>query len=177
MNITQSNVLSNELPTNFDIPNTVEGIRDFLNKRERLTASVVNAKENGKYELQELQTAQQWFTATTSGALKSNAVFRLTFDLVALNNNVPIPVGATTLTLAPNSAPPLLPSSINIPNSISPVHGFGAANNGTNFYFINDPNLYIRTNVWSTATQQIIIQNNTGATLTYAVWVLEYMKF
>ena len=177
MNITQSTVLSNELPTNFDIPATIEGIRDFLNKRERLTASVVNSKETAKYEKQELQTAQQWFTATTAGAQKSNAIYRLTFDLVALNNNVPIPVGVTTLTLVPNSAPPLLPSSINIATNIRPVHGFGAALNATDFYFINDPLLFVRTNNWTSLAQTITITNNTGSDLSYAVWVFEYQKF
>lgn len=167
-----NNTQSPYLPPEFDLDKDNDNWRELISLRERSTANIINIKENAQYEKRELLTAQQWFTSNVMGAYKSNYVFRLTFDLVALNGG-PIPVGTTTLTLTPATQP----SSINIPNNLVPVHGFGAANNGANFYFINDPNLYIRTNVWSNASQQIIITNNTGANLTSCVWVFEYQKF
>jgi len=163
------------LPPEQDFPDESELFREILSERERLTATIINIKENAQYEKLELLSGQQWFTSQVDNAIISNYVYRLTFDLVALNSGIPIPVGVTILdlvVLAPNGQP----TPINIATAIQPVHGFGAANNGTNFYFINDPLVFIRTNVWSNASQQIIITNNSGAPLTQAVWVFEYMK-
>ncbi|MCQ6468460.1 hypothetical protein NPN14_24855, partial [Vibrio parahaemolyticus] len=86
--------------------------------------------------------------------------------LVALNGGVAIPVGVTTLDLVLLVNPQ--PAPITIPTAIQPICGYGAANNGANFYFINDPLVFVRTNVWTNASQQIIITNNSGATLTQA---------
>lgn len=167
-----ANSQSSFLPVEFDITSNDQLFRELIAKRERLTATLLNIKENAQYETIELLTGQQWFTNNTTGATRTSYVFRLTFDLVALNGGN-IGPGTTTLTLSSSTQPP----SINIPNSIQPVHGFGAANNGTNFYFINDPLVYVRTNVWSSGSQQVIITNNSGSPLTQAVWVFEYIKF
>lgn len=160
------------LPPEQDFPEDSKLFREILSSRERLTATILNIKENAQYEKVEILTGQQWFTSAASGATKTSYTIRLTFDLVALNGGVAIPIGTTTLSLSTSTQP----AKINIPTAIQPVHGFGAANNGTNFYFINDPLVFVRTNVWTNATQQIIIQNNSGATLTQCVWVMEYIK-
>jgi len=166
-----NNTQTNYLPPEVGFGSDEKMLKELLEKRERLTATIVNLKENAQYEKRELITGQQWFSATSGGAIKTTYTFRLTFDLVALNGGA-IPVGSTSLTLSSST----LPSSINIPNSIQPVHGFGAANNGTSFYFINDPLVFVRTNVWTTGSQIITITNNTGASLTQCVWVMEYFK-
>jgi len=36
--------------------------------------------------------------------------------------------------------------------------------------------VFVQTNIWTNGAQQIIITNNSGATLTQAVWVTEYIK-
>lgn len=162
------------LPPEQDFPEDSDLFREILAGRERLTATVLNIKENAQYEKVELITAQQWFSAIVSGAIKTAYSFRLTFDLVALNGGVPIPIGVTIFDLVLLVNPQ--PAPINIPNAIQPLHGFGAANNAANFFFINDPLVFINTNVWSNASQQIIITNNSGATLTQCVWVFEYLK-
>jgi hypothetical protein len=168
-----SNTQSSYLPPEQDFPEDNDIFREILSNRERLTANILNIKENAQYEKNEIITGQQWFSQITTGAIKTTYTYRLAFDLVALNGGVAIPIGITTLTLSSSTQP----ASITIPTSVQPVHGFGAANNGTNFYFINDPLLFVKTNVWTTGSQQIIITNNTGATLTQAVWVFEYFKF
>lgn len=166
------NSISSFLPLEQDFPEDNKLFREILAARERATASTVNLKENGSYEKVELLAGQFWFTTNTSGAMRPTYVYRLTFDLVALNGGN-IGAGATTLTLSAST----IPAAIKIVNSIQPIRGFGAANNGTNFYFINDPLLFVRTNVWTNVSQQIIITNNTGANLTQCVWCFEYFKF
>lgn len=173
MSFSPASSQSSFLPVEFDISSNEELFRELIAKRERLTASIVNIKENAQYEKRELLTAQQWFSSYASGALKTNYSYRLSMDLVELNGgNIPNGV-TTTLALSSSTQPPL----ISVPNSIQPLHGFGAANNATNFFFLNDPLVYVRTNVWTGALQQISITNNTGAALTQAIWVFEYLKF
>jgi hypothetical protein len=165
------NTQSPYLPPEQDFPEDNKLFREILSNRERITATILNIKENAQYEKREIITGQQWFSSVVSGAIKTIYIYRLSFDLVALNAGA-IPTGTTTLTLSSSTQPAL----IMIPTAIFPVHGFGAASNGTNFFFINDPNVYVETNVWTNTTQQIIITNNSGANLTYCVWVFEYSK-
>lgn len=160
------------LPPEQEFPEDSVLFREILSQRERLTASAMNLREIAQYEKTETQTGQQWFSTITNGALIASYVFRLTFDLVALNGGVPIPVGTTTLALSSSTSPAL----INIPTTLIPVNGYGAATNASNFYFINDPLLFIRTNIWTNALQQIIITNNTGSALSQCYWVFEYIK-
>ncbi len=60
-----SNARSSYLPVEFDIPSD-DRIREFISKRERLTADILNIKENANYELNELITAQEWFSTQAS---------------------------------------------------------------------------------------------------------------
>ena len=173
------NSVSSYLPPDISLPEDGRLSSELYSKRERLIANLLNIKENAQYEKDELLSGQQWFTSQTSGVLESNYVYRISFDLTRFNApftpSVPVPVGLTVFTL--NADPTVTqPISINIPTNIFPVHGFGAASNGTNFYFINDPLLFIRTNIWTNALQQVIVTNNTGAPLTWCVWVMEYIK-
>lgn len=172
MTYAPANTLSNYLPIEFQVEGNEEFFRQLIAERERLTATILNVKESSQYELIEILNAQQWFSTSSATTKTTSYAFRLTFDLVALNAGVAIPGGVTTLALTATTQPPL----INIPTAIQPLHGFGAANNGTNFYFINDPLVFVRTNIWNNVTQQIIITNNSGAALTQAVWVFEYLK-
>lgn len=160
------------LPTEQDFPEDNKLFREILSQRERLTASSVNLREIAQYEKTEIQTGQQWFTTITNGAQITSYVYRLTFDLVALNGGVPIPIGTTTLALSAISSPSL----INVPTNIQFVHCFGEGFNGTNWFSVGDPNFYIRRNNWTNVLQQIIITNTTGATLTTCTYVVEYIK-
>lgn len=179
MTLGPPNTQSSYLPPELDFTVDERLFRELVSKRERLTATLLNVKENAQYEKRELLSGQQWFSQQVSGATKTNYVYRISFDLTTFNApflpRVPVPIGVTTFTL--NASPTVTqPTSINIPTNIFPVHGFGAAINGTNFFFINDPLLFVRTNIWTNALQQVIVTNNTGAPLTWCVWVMEYIK-
>ena len=81
------NSQSSYLPPEFDIPANVEGLREFINQRERLTGSIVNVKENGNYENFEILTAQQWFGTTAGLPQVKRYTFRKVIDFGALPNN------------------------------------------------------------------------------------------
>lgn len=75
------------LPGDFDLPSNVEGIRDFVLKRERLTSSILNVKEIGQYETIELLNAQQWFsTEVPTAPRKTRYAFRKVIDFGTLPN-------------------------------------------------------------------------------------------
>lgn len=163
------------LSPNQEFPEDPNLFREVLTIRERNTANILNVKENSRYEKVELITAQQWFTASNFGALSSNSIFRLTFDLIAFNGGVAIPIGITTIALQANPAV-MTPILISYVNGLNPVHGFGAATVGTKIYFVNDPLIYVRFNNMSPTVQSVEITNNTAAPITQMVWCFEYWK-
>ncbi len=88
MTFAPSNALSSYLPVDFDLPREQGGMHDFVNKRERLTATILNIKENGNYENSELLTAQQWFSTQAAGVTRQTRYsFRKVIDFGALPNN------------------------------------------------------------------------------------------
>ena len=178
MSIAPANSQTAFLPAEFQVEGDEQFFRQLIAQRERMTSSIVNIKEIAQYELRELLDGQQWFNPGTTQASSQTATrqsrygYRTTFDLVAFNGGAPIPAGATTFTLTATTIPPLIPFA----NSLIPTDGYGAATNATDFYFINDPLLFVRTNLMTTVTQTITITNNTGSDLTQAYFVFEYLK-
>jgi len=167
-----ANSISSYLPPEQDYPEDNKLFREILSNRQRNTADIVNLKENAQYEKNEMLTGQQWFSAPSEGAVVTSYTYRLAFDLVQLNGGSIANGGATTIPLTASSTP----AAINIATAIQPTRGFGAASNGTNIFFINDPSVFVKINIWTTSSQNIIITNNSGASLTQAVWVMEYFK-
>lgn len=165
------NAISSYLPIEFDMPPDEEILREILTQRERLTASIVNLKENANYELQELLSAQQWFTPTavptTSQPVIKRYGYRTTIDLVALNGG-PIGAGATALTLSTST----IPQAIMGYKFPLPSHGSATAADGTSI-FLNDPSVYVR---FVSSTNTITITNSYGSNLTQCYFVLEYLK-
>jgi len=93
-----ANSQSSYLPPQFEIPKTIEGIHEFVNKRERLTGTILNVKENGNYENNEILSAQQWFSVEPAGsAIKTRYAFRKVIDFGPLPNNTikSVPHGLT----------------------------------------------------------------------------------
>ena len=173
-----SNSASAFLPTEVQFSEEPKLMSELLSKRERLTATCLNIREIAQYQTVEVRTGQAWFnTSTISLTAQNRQGFRLTFDLVAMNLAQfligTIPPGVTTLTLTTTT----VPKSIQIPTGLIPTDGYGACTNATNFYFINDPLVFVRTNIWTNGSQTITITNNTGSALTQAYWVFEYIKF
>jgi hypothetical protein len=85
MTFSPVNTQSSYLPVAFQLPKEDDMFYDFISKRERLTASILNVKENGQYETQEYLTAQQWFNTSTAGLTK-RYTFRKVIDFGALPN-------------------------------------------------------------------------------------------
>jgi hypothetical protein len=154
-----------------------ENLLDDLLKRERLTASILNIKENGFYEKLEMITNQLWFSRIVGGAIVSNYTFRVTFDLVALNGG-PIGPGLTTLTLTATTQPPL----IQYATTLIPTHFFGAATvSGPLLLPLPYPaaagnNIEMWFDITNPAAQSFNIDNAYGSNLTQAYAVIEYIK-
>ncbi len=155
--------LSSYLPEQFELPKDLEMFRDFVAKRERLTASILNIREIGSYEKVEQLTAQQWFSLTNAPR-KPRYTFRKTFDLVDLNGGV-IPAGPTTL---PHDI-----LGISIPTRI-----FGTATASGNYLplpFVNQTTLGNNIEIFFDNTN-ININNGYGADLDQCYVTFEYIK-
>ncbi len=174
MTFAPANSISSFLPIEFQVEGDEQFFRQLISERERLTASIVNVKENSNYEMTELLSGQQWFTSNIGGQLNPNFGFRLSFDLVALNGGS-IPNGTTVIAL-PTSTATGVPIVISYANGLIPLHGFGAATIGTTYYFINDPQIFVRYTNTSTTVQSVTVINSTGSSITQMYWVFEYLK-
>lgn len=81
------NARSTYLPLEFDAPEDDIGKAEMNADRHRLTANIVNVKENGTYETNEVLTAQQWFSVESPGtAIKTRYTFRTVVNFGALPN-------------------------------------------------------------------------------------------
>lgn len=169
------NAQSAFLPPEQDYPDDNKLLREILTNRGRLVSNIINVKETAQYEEREIITGQQWFSSIVSGAIKTNYGYRLTFDLVALNGSSIANGGTTTIAL-PTDPTIGTPTAIAYANGLIPLDGYGAATNGTTYYFINDPLVYVRFTNTSTTVQSVNITNNSGGVLTQCYWVFEYLK-
>lgn len=162
------NTQSSYLTVDFELTNNKELLNELISKRERQTASILNIKENGQYELVELLSAQQWFSTNAAGQPnKPRYGFRTTVDLVALNGGN-IGAGTTNLTLTATTIPPAINGWVNtLPG------GGGATATDNQRFFLNHPQVYVSFN---TTTQIISITNNYGANLTQCYVDFEYLK-
>lgn len=169
------NAQSAFLPPEQDYPEDSKLFREILTNRGRLVSNIVNVKETAQYERREIITGQQWFSSIVSGAIKTNYGYRLTFDLVSLFG-APIPNAATTVIPLPTDPTVGTPTAIAYATGLIPLDAYGAATNGTTYYFINDPLVYVTFTNTSTTVQTVNITNNSGGALTQCYWVFEYLK-
>ncbi len=163
------NSYSSYLPVEFDLPKEAEAQRQFMNKRERLTASILNVKENGNYEQHELLSAEQWFTSIINGVSVGKFGFRFTFDLVQLNGG-PIPPGVTVINLA------LVTPPISITGITYPLPSYGSGTIAGPIYVFTGTDFNVTFDNTNPAAQLITITNNTGLNLTQCFWVFQYLK-
>lgn len=155
---------TNQLPVSLDINPDEPNFDSTLVLYLRRVANAVNTKQNGLFLLQETANFEQWYTATPQ---ETRSAYRLTVDFVQLNGG-PLTLPITTLTLTTSTQPPL------INGYMFPVQGFGGCIDSTGVsYFTNDINITI---TYTASTNTFTIVNNTGNTLTWAVWVMEYLK-
>ena len=165
---------TNQLPISLDVNVDEADYDQILQLYIRRIANAVNTKESGLFLLQENAAFEQWFNRAPSNSstqqLLRNA-YRLTVDLVALN-------GGPIATQAPNTPISLVLTTSTIPVAIIgylyPVQGFGGALDNTGIsYFLNDPNVYVR---YVSATNTFLVYNTSGNSLTWCVFVIEYLK-
>jgi hypothetical protein len=165
MTFAPSNSYSSYLPVEFDLPTESEAQRQFINKRERLTASILNVKTNGNYESRELLSADQWFTSIINGVSVGKFGFRYTFDLVKLNGGPLVP-GVTNIALAANL----------ITGITYPLPSYGSGTIAGPIYVFTGTDFNVQFNNTVPAAQVITINNLTGVNLTQCFWVFNYLK-
>ncbi len=166
MTFSSDNALNtNQLPVSLNVNPDESDFQSILMLYLRRIANAVNTKESGLFLLQENAPFEQWYTI--GNPQQNRNAYRITADLVLLNGGN-IPIGATSLVLSATTQP------MAINGYLYPVQGFGGAIDtaGTS-YFLNDPDVYVR---YVHSTNTIIITNNSGNALTWAVWVMEYLK-
>jgi len=164
------NSQSSFLSEDFYLPKDKDLSNDLISKRESLTASILNIKEIGQYELTELITAQTWFRTATNSSMygQSQEVrygYRRVFDLVALNESS-IPNGTTTLNISP------------VIQGISvPTRCFGSATiAGPQYIFFPSSDIKITLDNTNPNKQKIIIVNGLAQALIQCYCTIEYLK-
>lgn len=177
MTFAPSNSQSSYLPPEFQIPEDSEDAREFIAQRERLTATILNVKVNGNFELRELLSGEQWFNNNRSGANKLGRYgYRKVFDLVALNSGSAIPADGAFHAFAHNidaatiTAPlriygaGYIASGVTNPPQFVPIpYSSATANSIIELYFD-------KTNI------QINVGTNNGGGLNPCYVVFEYLK-
>lgn len=166
MSFAPANTASTYLPVEFQVPQD-DLFYEFISKRERLTASILNLKENSNYQRIELLTGQQWYIPNGSTSLIQRYGFRTVADLVQLNGG-PIGAGVTNIVLTTST----IPASIVGSTVPLPSHGSATSASGV-YFFLNDPQVFVR---FTPSTQTITITNNFGSNLTQCYYVFEYLK-
>jgi hypothetical protein len=166
MTFSSDNALNtNQVPISLDVNPDESDFQSTLMLYLRRIANAVNTKESGLFLLQENAPFEQWYQIGKPG--QNRNAYRITADLVFLNGGN-IPPGVTALVLTTTTQP------MAINGYLYPVQGFGGAvDTGGTSYFLNDPNVYVE---YVASTNTITITNNTGNSLTWAVWVMEYLK-
>lgn len=166
MSFAPANTASTYLPVEFQIPED-DLFYEFISKRERLTASILNLKENANYQKIELLSAEQWFNPVSSTSLIARYGFRVTADLVQLNGGV-IGAGVTNIVLTTSTQPAAINGMTDF------LEGYGGATSASGVKIsLPDPQVFVR---FTPSTQTITITNNFGSNLTQCYYVFEYLK-
>lgn len=99
------NSISSYLPIDFQIQGDENFVRELIAERQRLTANIINIKENGNYQNSELLTAQQWFSTSAAGQpYKTRYTYRMVVDFGALPNTATKSVAHGILGIDPGGA-------------------------------------------------------------------------
>lgn len=78
------NAISSYLPDEFQLPDDENEFKEFYAERERITSSVLNIREIGQYQLQELLTAQTWFPIANTNTPGRSNIQRYVFRKVLI---------------------------------------------------------------------------------------------
>lgn len=158
------------LANDFVLPNDYKEAIELINKREYLTATSLNIREIGQYETSELISGQTWFNTNFSRNAYGQSPqvrygYRRVFDLVAMNNG-PIPVGTTTMRVAPK-----------IETMVFPTNGFGAATiAGPQYVFFPSADISFSFDNSNPEMQTLTINNGLAVVLEQCYITIEYLK-
>lgn len=160
------NAQSTYLPIEFQVEGSEAFFRQLIAERERLTSSIVNIKENGQYQTQELLTAQTWFSTKPAG---QQQFVRNTFRTVV--NFGPLP----------NAGTATAPHNISITSSTIFTRIYGAATNPSTTFV---PLPYVNVTTPTDGVELWIDSKNVNIKTTTGTWapfttcyvVLEYIK-
>lgn len=155
------------LPIEFDISTTKDAkdVQQLIAKRERLTAQLLNIKENAIYDLVENQTGQKWFSTTVPPQPK---IYRYGYRMV-------INIGAL-----PNTGTKTVAHGIPVGATYIFTHIYGCATNpATKFAPLPYVNVAVPADgveLWADATN-VYVKTTTANWIAYSAYaVLEYLK-
>lgn len=163
---------TNQLPVSIDFPEDQERFLQVLGLTYKNIADTMNTKEGSVYLPIELASFIQYFPTATSGntyeSLTLRPVYRMTYDLIALNGNAPIPVGITVLAV---------PANQQITGIVDPTSIRGTATiAGPIYVSLHSANGDVRIDNTAPPAQTIIVENNYASAYTQAQLVFEYTK-
>ncbi len=160
------NSQSSYLPPETNFPEDPRLFRELLDKRERLTSTILNIKENGQYETEELLTGQQWFNLNTSQVSRQpRYAYRTVVDFGAL----------------PTASTKSVPHGINVDSNTIFTRIFATATypgvQGVPIPYVNVTTPTDGLEIWVDPTN-VNIKTTTGNWAPYTICyvVLEYLK-
>jgi hypothetical protein len=156
------------LQQEFFLPEGEEDVKVAISDRENRTASALNVREIGQYELVEVLNGQTWFSnrqQLTGQSQKARYGYRTTFNLVALLESA-IPIGVTTIRVSPA-----------ISSIVIPTRCFGAATiAGPKYVFFPSMLVDVVFDNSNPAKQTLTITNNTAGVFSQCYVTVEYLK-
>jgi hypothetical protein len=159
------NSISSYLPDEFQLPDDENEFKEFYAERERITSSVLNIREIGQYQLQELLTAQTWFPIANTNAPGKSNIQRYVFRKVIQSGQLP------------NNSIQTIPHGINMQPTGFFTNMYATSNDGTTYIMVpysapapGQITIYAdRTNVYIQTYESWAGYNNTNV-------ILEYIK-
>ncbi len=148
---------ANQLPVTVDIPKDEERFHEFLSLNIKRTASTVNTKTGGLYNLEEQFNSNQFYTANNPNIFRN--VYRKTFDLVLITG---APIGAGAAIVTPHAITGLFETAL-IYASCKSVEAT------PRFFTVVYPDVFLD-------STNINFTNPLGVTLSQCVVVAEYVK-
>lgn len=143
------------LPTTIQYPKDPNELLIRLNKAYEDTATRLNVKQIGIFDLVEFLTGEQWFT--TGNPQVKRQTFRIVFEFS--DASLVFNHGITGITLC--------------------THIYGGFTDGTIFYplpYVDVVNVTNQVKVTVSATQVLIVKGATAPAITNGVVILEYLK-
>ena len=164
--------LQSYLAPNLDLPHPKdepELFYEVMNERERDTASVINVKENGIYQLEEQLTSQTWFAVPGTRTTQTRDTFRTVVNFGALPNDTSKSVAhgisvSSSTSFTKMYAIATNPSATGTTPFAFPIPGFDPSD-------ITKP-----VNVWVTTTDVTIESTSNLTAYTTCYVVLEYLQ-